>query len=261
MPDAAGFNHAVGTFQSRRLGAIMAIITFANTKGGAGKTTAVAIVACELIRMGFSVTVLDADPQLWFSKWHEKMGANAPKRLSVVSYVTAASLNGYIERARADADFVLLDLPGARSPLLAQAIGQSQYVIIPIQGSAMDAEGGANVIELIQYLADRANIRIPHSVVLTRINPMVTTRSLQTVKDLLSKRRVHVFATPIIERAAYRDVFTSGETLYTADPERISNLDKAQENAQALGLEVLRRILPYTTKPVIREASDVRMAS
>ncbi len=46
----------------------MAIITFANTKGGAGKTTAVAIVACELVRMGFSVKVLDADPQLWFSK-------------------------------------------------------------------------------------------------------------------------------------------------------------------------------------------------
>lgn len=238
----------------------MAIITFANTKGGAGKTTAVAIVACELIRMGFSVKVLDADPQLWFSKWHEKMGANAPKRLSVVSYVTGASLNGHIERAQGEADFVLLDLPGARSPLIAQAVGQSQYVIIPIQGSAMDAEGGANVIELIQYLADRANIRIPHSVVLTRINPMVTTRSLQTVKDLLSKRRVHVFATPIIERAAYRDVFTSGETLYTADPDRISNLDKAQENAQALGLEVLRRILPYTTKPVMRDNAEIRKA-
>jgi chromosome partitioning protein len=172
----------------------MAIITFANTKGGAGKTTAVAIVACELIRMGFSVKVLDADPQLWFSKWYEKMGANAPKRLSVVSYVTGASLNGHIERAQGEADFVLLDLPGARSPLIAQAVGQSQYVIIPIQGSAMDAEGGANVIELIQYLADRANIRIPHSVVLTRINPMVTTRSLQTVKDL---RRRSSSAPPI----------------------------------------------------------------
>jgi chromosome partitioning protein len=238
----------------------MAIITFANTKGGAGKTTAVAIVACELIRMGFSVTVLDADPQLWFSKWHEKMGTNAPRRLSVVSYVTAASLQAHIERGREASDFVLLDLPGARSPLLAQALGQSQYVIIPIQGSAMDAEGGANVIELIQYLADRANIRIPHSVVLTRINPMVTTRSLQTVKDVLASRRVHVFATPIIERAAYRDVFTSGETLYTADPQRISNLDKAQENAQALGLEVLRRVLPYTTKPVQREQMEFRKA-
>ena len=237
----------------------MAIITFANTKGGAGKTTAVAIVASELLRMGFSVTVLDADPQLWFTKWHEKMGERAPTRLSVISYVTAANIAGHLTTARDETDFVLLDLPGARSPLLAQALGHSQYVIIPIQGSAMDAEGGANVIELIQYLAERANIRIPHSVVLTRINPMVTTRSLQTVKDLLSAKRVHVFATPIIERAAYRDVFSSGETLYTADPDRISNLDKARENAQALGLEVLRRILPYTTKTLRRTVEGDRL--
>jgi chromosome partitioning protein len=224
----------------------MAIITFANTKGGAGKTTAVAIVSSELIRMGFTVTVLDADPQCWYTKWTEKMGERAPKALHVIPYVTAANVAGHLQTGRSRSDFVLIDLPGARSPLLAQALGYSKYVIIPIQGSAMDAEGGANVIELIQYLADRANIRIPHSVVLTRINPMVTTRSLQGIKDLLARRRVHVFSTPLIERAAFRDVFASGETLYTANPERISNLDKARENAQALGLEVLRRILPHT---------------
>ncbi len=238
----------------------MAIIAFANTKGGAGKTTAVAIVACELIRMGFSVTVLDADPQLWFSKWYEKL-----VRMPQASFRRLLCHGGQPERTyparQGRGRFRTARSSGARSPLLAQAIGQSQYVIIPIQGSAMDAEGGANVIELIQYLADRANMRIPHSVVLTRINPMVTTRSLQTVKDLLSKRRVHVFATPIIERAAYRDVFTAGDTLYTADPERISNLDKAQENAQALGLEVLRRILPYTTKPVLRDKTDMRLTA
>lgn len=231
-----------------KVGIDMTTITFANTKGGAGKTTAVAIVCCELLRMGFSVTVLDADPQLWFSKWFGKMGSNAPAKLSVVPYVTATNIAVHITAARETSDFVLVDLPGARSPLLAQTLGYSQYVIIPIQGSAMDAEGGANVIELIHYLADRANIRIPHSVVLTRINPMVTTRSLQGVKDLLASRRVHVFATPIIERAAYRDVFASGETLYSASAERITNLDKARENAQALGIEVLRRVLPYTDK-------------
>ena len=236
----------------------MTMITFANTKGGAGKTTAVAIVCCELLRMGFSVTVLDADPQLWISKWFGKMGKTAPPKLSVVPYVTASNLASHVKAARANGDFVLLDLPGARTPLLAQALGYSQYVIIPIQGSAMDAEGGANVIELIHYLADKANIRIPHSVVLTRINPMVTTRSLQGVKDLLASRRVHVFATPIIERAAYRDVFAAGETLYSARAERITNLDKARENAQALGIEILRRVLPYTGKTTETSEGQLR---
>ncbi|NLR98231.1 ParA family protein [Rhizobium sp. P38BS-XIX] len=224
----------------------MAVLTFANTKGGAGKTTAVVIVACELARMGFSVAVLDADPQLWISKWHERLGDRAPAALSVVRYVTAANLGQHARKLREEVDFLLIDLPGARSPLLAQAIGYSNYVLIPVQGSAMDAEGATNVIELLQYLDDRAAIRIPHSVVLTRVNPMVTTRALHSVKELLSSRRVHVLSTPIIERAAYREVFGYGQTLYSIDPESVSNLDKAQQNAQALAQEVLRRILPYS---------------
>lgn len=224
----------------------MAVITFANTKGGAGKTTAVLIVATELQRMGYSVAVLDADPQHWISKWYEQLGANAPANLTVSSYVTSANLERHIRQWQHVVDFVLLDLPGSRSPLLAQALGYSQYVIIPIQGSAMDAQGGANVIELLQYLDAKASIRIPHSVVLTRVNPMVNTRALQHVKTLLEQQRVHLLTTPIIERSAFRDVFGSGETLYTMDPRRVSNLDRAQENARMLGMEVLRRVLPLT---------------
>ena len=234
----------------------MAVLTFANTKGGAGKTTAVVIVACELARMGFSVAILDADPQLWISKWHERLGERAPPSLSVVPYVTAANLGQHARKLRAEVDFLLIDLPGARSPLLAQALGYSNYVLIPVQGSAMDAEGATNVIELLQYLEDRADIRIPHSVVLTRVNPMVTTRALQSVKELLSSRRVHVMSTPIIERAAYREVFGYGQTLYSIDPETVSNLDKAQQNAQTLAQEVLRRILPYSGRATAQTKTD-----
>jgi chromosome partitioning protein len=45
----------------------MPVITFANTKGGAGKTTAVLMLATELARKGYRVTILDADPQHWIS--------------------------------------------------------------------------------------------------------------------------------------------------------------------------------------------------
>jgi chromosome partitioning protein len=223
----------------------MAVITFANTKGGAGKTTAVQIIATEFVRMGFTVTILDADPQHWITNWCEQLGANKPPALNVVSYITAANLESHLNQWKHRVDFVLVDLPGARSPLLAQTLGHSQYVMIPVQGSAMDAQGGANVIELLHYLKIKAGIHIPHSVVLTRINPIVTTRAMQAVKDLLSERRVHVFSTPIVERAAFRDVFGSGETLYTMDPRKVTNLDKAQENSRVLGMEVLRRLLPY----------------
>ena len=220
----------------------MPVITFANTKGGAGKTTAVLLLATELARMGHKVSVLDADPQHWITRWYESSDNVCGNRLSVTSYVTMGTIDRHITEQRSRADVVLIDLPGSRSSLLAKAIGYSNYVLIPVQGSAMDAQGGAHVIELLQYLEDKADIRIPHSVVLTRVNSMVTTRALQAVKELLASRRVHVLDTPIIERSAYRDVFGCGETLYTMDPRRVSNLEKAQENAQMLAGEVLRRL-------------------
>ena len=222
----------------------MTVLTFANTKGGAGKTTAVLLVAVELVRLGFRVSVLDVDPQHWISCWHEKLGTSRPDGLEVVPYVSAANLERHVRARRDVTDFILLDLPGARSPLLAQALGYSDYVLIPVQGSEMDAQGAANVIDLLSYLEEKAGIRIPHSVMLTRINPIITTRALRGVKRLMKEKRVHLIETPIVERAAFRDVFSCGETLYTIAPDRVSNLERAQENSQLLVQEVLTRVMP-----------------
>ncbi len=215
----------------------MPVITFANTKGGAGKTTAVMLLATELEQMGHRVTILDADPQYWINRWHENSGKHTS--IEVIPYVTMASIERQIREIRDSADFVLIDLPGARSPLLAKALGFSDHVLIPIQGCAMDAQGGAHVIELLKYLEDKAGIRIPYSVVLTRVNSMVTTRALQAIKSILAERRVHVLDTPIIERSAFRDIFDYGGTLYSMDSGRVSNLAKARENARMFAEEIL----------------------
>ncbi len=225
----------------------MPIITFANTKGGAGKTTAVLLLSTELARLGYRVTILDADPQRWISRWHET-GAPLPN-ISVVSYVTAATIQNVIATNHDKTDYFILDLPGASTPLLATAVGMSDHVLIPIQGCAMDAKGGAQVLELLQYLESKASIRIPHSVVLTRVNSMVTTRALTVVKQLLAERKVRVLDTPIIERSAYRDLFDYGCSLYEMEAERFSNLDKAKENAQAFATEVLGYVPNRNVRP------------
>ncbi|AYD03202.1 ParA family protein [Neorhizobium sp. NCHU2750] len=226
----------------------MPVITFANTKGGAGKTTAVLLLATELAHLGYRVTVLDADPQRWISRWHQI--GDAPARLNVISYVTQASIERHIADNRYSTDYFIVDLPGSQSPLLAKAIGLSDHVLIPIQGCAMDAQGGANVLELLRFLDEKAGIKVPHSVVLTRVNSMVTTRALLAVKMLLLNRGVEVLATPIIERAAFRDIFDLGGTLHSMDESRVSNLDKAQQNARTFALEMLRHVPLKGTKPI-----------
>lgn len=228
----------------------MPVITFANTKGGAGKTTAVLLLATELVQQGHKVTILDADPQCWISRWHKLSAPDS--RLQVVSYVTVSTIERNIAENRDNTDYFIIDLPGARTSLLASAIGLSDHVLIPVQGCAMDAQGGANVLELLQYLERRGGIKVPHSVVLTRVNPMVTTRALVAVKGLLAQRNVDVLDTPIVERSAFRDIFESGHTLHTMDGANVSNLDKARDNVAAFAREMTRRV-PLVTRQARRK--------
>lgn len=214
----------------------MAVITFANTKGGAGKTTAALLLATELLHRNHRVCVLDTDPQRWFSRWHE--GAPLIPRLSVETYVSASTIQKIVHERRLEWDFVIIDLPGIQSPLLASAVGLSDHVIVPIQGSSMDAQGGAQVLDLLRYLDRKAGIRIPHSVVLSRVNPAITTRSMLAVKRLLAEQQINVLGTPIAERGAFREMFDLHRPLRKLDSATTSGGEKAIRNAEAFATEV-----------------------
>lgn len=224
----------------------MPIITFANTKGGAGKTTVALVLATELARRGHRVSLLDADPQQWATRWHRLSGTSAD--FAMISNVTEETIEQEIKDIKKRAGYVIIDLPGGLSPLLAKAIGLSDHVMVPVQGCAMDAVGGAQVLNILKELSAQCDIRIPHSVVLTRVSSIITTRALLAVKGLLAQQQVHVLDTALIERAAYRDMFNSGGTIYTMDPARVSNLDKAQENARLLADDILRLAPPKAAR-------------
>jgi chromosome partitioning protein len=228
----------------------MPVISFANAKGGAGKTTAALLLATELAHQGFRVTVIDADPQRWITQWREISGS--VRNIDVVSEVTVASLQCHLRELKPQTDFFIIDLAGARDALVTTAIGLSDHVIIPVQGSAMDAKGAAQILDLLALLKEKANLAIPHSVVLTRVTSMVTTKAMVAIKGLLAARGVNVLNTPIGERIAFKELFEIGGSLHMLDPQKVSNVDKAKENARAFADEV-RRLMP--TK-VIRSSTS-----
>ena len=235
----------------------MAVITFANTKGGAGKTTAALLLTTELLHRNYRVCVIDADPQRWFSKWYE--GAALMPRLSIETYVSTPTIQKIVHERRSQWDFVIVDLPGLQSPLLASAVGLSDHVIVPIQGSSMDAQGGAQVLDLLRYLDRKAGIRIPHSVVLSRVNPAITTRSMQAVKRLLSQQDIRVFDTPIAERAAFREMFDMHRPLRKLDNAQTASGEKAILNAQTFADEVLSHVdVSATAAPAYAARRDLQ---
>lgn len=218
----------------------MTVISFANPKGGAGKTTTALLLAMELAERGAGVTIIDADPERWISQWGAMPGR--PEAITIVSDVTEDSIVDRIDEAAQEAQFVIVDLEGTASLMVANAIGMSDLVLIPTQGSSMDARGGAKTIRLIRNQERMARRSIPHAVVLTRTSAAVASRALKNVQAQLADAGIEVFRTSIVERAAFRDLFDYGGTLSALDPARVSNVEKARTNARAFAGEVVTRL-------------------
>lgn len=218
----------------------MPVIAFANPKGGAGKTTTALLLATELAQRGARVTIIDADPERWISQWAKLPGK--PENVTIMSDVTEDSVVDAIETAAEASQFVVVDLEGTASLMVSNAIGMADLVVIPIQGSSMDAKGGAKTIRLIRNQEKLARRRIAHAVVLTRTGAAVTSRALRNVQEQLQASGIEMFATTIVERAAYRDLFDYGGTLASLSPSSTSNLDKAQTNAREFAGEAVAKL-------------------
>lgn len=220
----------------------MPTIAFANPKGGAGKTTTALLLATELAARGASVVIIDADPEKWISQWGALPGR--PEGVEIVSEVGEDDVVDRIDEAARRAQFVVVDLEGTASLMVASAIGMADLVLIPIQGSSMDARGGAKTLRLIRNQERMARRDIAHAVVLTRTSAAVRSRSLRNVESQLEGAGVRVMRTAIVERAAFRDLFDYGGGLAGLDPAEVSNLDRARANAAAFAGEVLGLLQP-----------------
>lgn len=215
----------------------MPIIAFANPKGGAGKTTAALLLASELASRNAEVIIIDADPERWISQWAALPGK--PKNIEIFGEVTEDGIVDNIEDASGRTQFVIIDLEGTASLMVANAIGMSDLVVIPTQGGSMDAKGAAKMIRLIHNQERMVRRPIPHGVLMTRTSAAFDSRSLKNVRQQLDKAGISVFETPIVERAAYRDIFDYGGTLADLPSSQVSNLENARKNARKFMVEVL----------------------
>ena len=75
----------------------MPTISFASSKGGAGKSTSAVLLATELAQRGASVTIIDADPNQPVLRWSKKPGK--PETLTVIAGVTEETLMDTIDKA------------------------------------------------------------------------------------------------------------------------------------------------------------------
>lgn len=217
----------------------MPTIVFASPKGGAGKTTAAVILATELARKS-RVTLIDADPNKPVSAWAGLPGR--PESLTVVSDVTESSIIDEIDTAAENTPFVVIDLEGTASMMVGYAISRADLVIIPTQGSQLDAKQAARAIRLVEQQEKAFRKPIPHAVLLTRTSAAIKPRSLRHIHEQLRDYGVDLFDTQIIERDAFRSLFSFGGTLADLDRKQVSNVEAAMANARGFAKEVVEKL-------------------
>ena len=224
----------------------MPTIVFASPKGGAGKSTAAVLLATELANRGAAVAVIDADPNRPVSQWAKRPGK--PESLTVVSEVTEKSIIGLIDEAASANAFVVVDLEGTASVMVGYAISRADLVIIPTQGSHLDAAESTKAINLVRSQEEAFGRTIPFAVLFTRTSAAIRPRTLQSVESELAAKKIPIFKTHLLEREAYRAIFSFGGSLSSLDPAEVSNVPAAILNAHAFVAEVLSMLKHHNSK-------------
>jgi chromosome partitioning protein len=126
------------------------VITIAQRKGGAGKTTLAAQLAVAWARQGAKVAVLDIDPQASLAAWvglrRERLGGSG------IGFEFAAlpgwRAEQWIGDHARDADFVVVDGPAHIETEARIAVRAAGLVLIPVQPSPLDLWASAATLAM-----------------------------------------------------------------------------------------------------------------
>lgn len=217
----------------------MPVIVTASSKGGAGKSTLTLVLAQALDAMGASVTIVDADPNRPLVRWR---GGKSTSSVLVVGDVTEGNIIKVIREHSAIRQFVLVDLEGTANRLVSRAITQADLVLIPLQASALDSNEASRAVGLIQEEEEALEGRvIPYRIIMTRTNPLITTKIEAGIYQALSDANISLMKTRLHERQAYKAIFVKRLALSELDAST-NGLEAAGENANRLAEEVVELI-------------------
>ena len=150
------------------------VVTFANVKGGSGKSTLCINMAAILIREGYSVALIDADQQKCSQDW---ITGTRDKLLSRIEILDQAE---FIASENVDVDFLLIDTQGSLTKEMAQFLFQSSLIITPCRVSRDDIVG-QGWIEVFLKQSNRDIKKAPILTVLNGVNKRSSILSLSLI--------------------------------------------------------------------------------
>jgi chromosome partitioning protein len=207
------------------------VFTIAQQKGGAGKTTLAAHLAVAWTAQGYSVAVVDIDPQMSLTAWFQVREA---ARGDAAAGLLVNQIKGWRVRAEVDKlagahDIVLIDSPPHMETEARVAIRAADLVIVPVQPSPMDVWATKPTMDLAR------EEKSPVMLVLNRVPPRAKlTDAMQAEIDALGAEQAEA---QIGNRVVFASALSEGRAVGEVSP-----TGKAAQEIKALAKELLTRV-------------------
>ncbi len=149
------------------------VITVAQQKGGAGKTTLAVNLGVTLMRDGLRVAVIDTDPQGSLGRWF--MTRREARDDPGVEFATASAwgVNYECEKLRNAADVVIVDTPPKADADLRPALREADLVLVPVASSHVDLWATEGVLDLARRAGKPALVVLNRARARTRLGAEV----------------------------------------------------------------------------------------
>ncbi len=208
------------------------VLTVAQQKGGAGKTTLVAQLCVVWAKKGRSVAVMDIDPQASLAAWHAVRKENGSGIGSLtVSDISGWRVNTELERLRRSHDLVIIDSPPHAETEAKIAVRAADLVAIPVQPSPMD------LWATNETLAMANKEKVPVLLVLNRVPPRG--KVVDTVKGMMAEQELPVATSTLGNRVAFASSMLEGKAVLETAPSSVASKEVkalAEELGSKIGL-------------------------
>ncbi|HYM33711.1 MAG TPA: ParA family partition ATPase [Candidatus Cybelea sp.] len=206
------------------------VITVAQQKGGAGKTTLAAHLGVCWAGQGRRVALIDIDPQGSLTTWYRLRNGHG------TSAITHCAVSGWraaseVDRLRRDHDVVVIDSPPHAETEAKIAIRAAELLVVPVQLSPMDLWATRPTLQIAE------GERRPWLLVLNRVPPRGSLSDV--IRHKIAEQRLPVAGASLGNRTLFASSLMDGMGVTEAAPSSIAAAEivaLADELALRLGL-------------------------
>jgi chromosome partitioning protein len=193
------------------------IITIAQQKGGAGKTTVAAHLSVGFATSGAGrVALLDVDPQGSIGHWLETREKHFGEDGTGLEFRTASAWGARREadRLARNHDIVIIDTPPNAEQEARPAIIAADLVIVPVQPTPIDLWATRSTLEAASSEGVEA------AVVLNRVPPRANLTG--EIADAMQDLYGHLLNTRLGNRVAFAASIGRGQTVMETEPKGVA---------------------------------------